>query len=57
MSAWEKKNVPMEPEFNGGFLKSNGEFLDLYMIFHFKERKNVSGHFPLCQPCLKRSER
>ena len=57
MSEWEKENVPMEPEFNGGFLKSNGEFLDFYMIFHFKERKNVSGHFPLCQPCLKRSER
>ena len=28
MSAWENKNVPMESEFNGGFLKSNSEFLD-----------------------------
>ena len=26
-----------------------------FWAVHFKKGKNVSEHFPLCQPCLKRS--
>ena len=49
-------NIPMEPEFNVEFLKSNSEFLDLNIIFHFNEKKCVQA-ISTESACLEHSER